>query len=57
MTCCIVSKTVRVEVQIRDDLTGCEYTYFGACVADCEKYFLGLFCGNRKYTITYVDVK
>jgi hypothetical protein len=54
---CIVSKPVNVEVNIKDDLTGCEYTYFGKCVADCEKYFLSLFCGNRKYTITYVDVK
>jgi hypothetical protein len=47
----VVSKPIRVLVEIEDMTTGCTYLYKGANVPDCVKYFQSLFFGNRKYKI------
>jgi heat shock protein HspQ len=52
----VVSRPIAVKVEIEDLVRHKIYKYQGACVQDCEKYFLNLFLGQRKYKIVYVDV-
>jgi hypothetical protein len=52
----IVSKPVRVTVEIEDETTKCTYLYSGKCIKDCEDYFKSLFLNDRKYKIIYVNV-
>ena len=51
----IVSKPLKVKVEIEDLTTGCSYLYSGESVEDCKKYFLSMFFGIRPYKVIYIE--
>ncbi|PYY28199.1 hypothetical protein PIL02S_03345 [Paenibacillus illinoisensis] len=49
----IVSKPVKLEVEIEDLTTNCTYKYKGNSMQDCVEYFQSLFIGRRPYQIIH----
>ncbi len=49
----IVSKPVKVEVEIEDLTTNCTYRYKGNSMKDCVEYFQSLFIGRRPYQVIH----
>jgi hypothetical protein len=52
----IVSKPIRIIVEIEDTQTGCTYVYKGANINDCVNYFQSLFFGKREYKILHCNI-
>jgi len=53
----IVSKPIRVLVEIEDLETGCSYIYEGATKEDCINYFQAMFFTKRKYKFLQYQTK
>lgn len=51
----VVSKPVKVELEIEDKETGCTYIYKGASINDCVKYFQQMFFDKREYKIVWCN--
>jgi len=47
----IVSKPVKIEIEIEDLITHCTYVYSGEYLEDCIDYFQSLFFDKRPYKI------
>lgn len=47
----IVSRPVKIELEIEDIFTHCKYIYKGKTKEDCINYFENLFLGKVKYKI------